>query len=67
VIDITDKDCPKCKWPLHEVWGVGRTADDPLKLKGWYCPHCLYYDAAVGRERQFTTDHKGDSHYRNGG
>ena len=61
-----DKDCPKCAWPLHPVWKVGENSGDPMKLRGWYCPHCLHYDPAVGRERKFTVDHKGEKHTLNG-
>ena len=62
----TEKDCPNCSWPLHEVWKVGKVPSDKLKLRGWYCPHCLYYDSAIGRERQFTVDHDGTTHRTNG-
>ena len=63
---MTEKDCPKCKWPLHEVWKAGETSKDPFRLRGWYCPHCLHFDKAIGRELKFTIDKHGKTHYLNG-
>lgn len=62
----TDKDCPKCSWPLHEVWKVGEVPSQKFKLRGWYCPHCLHFDPAIGRERKFTVDSDGTTHRTNG-
>lgn len=62
----TAKDCPHCSWPLHEVWKVGDTPVDDLMLRGWYCPHCLHFDKATGRERRFTRDRHGNPHRLNG-
>lgn len=58
--------CPKCRWPTQPVWKVGETAADDLMLRGWYCPHCLHFTKAIGRERRFTKDRYGKPHRLNG-
>lgn len=44
-----NKPCPQCQTTMQPVY----RATEDMRLRGWYCAACRFFDKAVGRERQF--------------
>lgn len=42
--------CPKCSRHMVGCYDP----NDKMKLKRWWCPHCLHEEVPIGREKLLT-------------
>lgn len=49
--------CDSCDQQMVEVFNASQN-----RMKGWMCESCLEFVPAIGRERNYKMDDRGDKH-----